>query len=217
MASAMLIVSLLVAASAALVAEIRQLPRAVLVYAAQGAGIALHLLLGAFASGFHGLMGYAATVLAAQAVVLPLLVMRYAREGAPADQAPPAMGHVWAGLAALAGFLAGEFLLPPVLAGIPGAAAHLPHGLAGGLALVAAALWTILAHRDTLKVVLGVCVLENGVHLLMAAIAPTLPELAAIGAVLDVIIAVWLLLAVGRRAAEATGARDDGLLDSLRG
>jgi len=212
----MLIVSLLVTASAVLVAEDRQLPRAVLVYAVQGVGIALLLLLGANVSGIHGLMGSAATVLVAQAGLLPLLVMRYARGGAPADQAPPAMGYLWAGSLALLGFLAGEFLLPSLLAGIPDAGA-VSYGLGGGLALVAAALWTILGHHDMLKVVLGVCVLENGVHLLMAAVAPTIPELAAIGAVLDVIVAIWLLLVVGRRAEEATGARDDGLLDHLRG
>lgn len=217
MVSAFLIVSLLVAASAVLVAECRQLRRAVRLFAAQGVGIALLLAMGSAASGIHELLGSAATVLVAQAVVLPLLVMRYARQGAPADQAAPAHGYLWAGALALLGFLAGEFGLPALLAGIPGAAANVPHGLGGGAALVAAALWTILAHRDTLKVVLGVCVLENGVHLLMAAIAPTLPELAGIGAVLDVILAVWLLLVVGRRAEEATGARDDGLLDSLRG
>jgi len=213
----MLILALAVAALAVAVSESAQVARAVLLYAAQGALIALLLVLGAQVSGIHGLIGSAVTVLVAQAVILPLLVMRYARQGAPAEQQPPRMGYLWAGALTLAGFVAGEFLFPVLLEGIPGATAHVPHGLAGGVALVVASLWTILGHRDMLKVVLGVCVLENGVHLLMAAIAPTVPELAAVGATLAVIVAVWLLLLVGRRAEEATGARDDGLLDRLRG
>jgi len=213
----MLIVALLAVASAVAVAECRQVTRAVWIYAAQGCLVALLLVLGAAASGLHGLVGSAVTILVAKAVILPLLVMRYARLTGSAEVAPPAQGYLWAGAAALAGFLAGLYGLPLLLAGVPGAAAHVPYGLAGGLGLAAVSLWTILAHRDMLKVVLGVCLLENGAHLLMAAIAPTIPELVAVGVVLDVIVAVWLLLLVGRRAEEATGVRDDGRLDHLRG
>jgi len=213
----MLIIALVIAASGVAVAEFRQVTRAVWIYAAQGCLVALMLLLGAAASGLHGLIGSAVTILAAKAVVLTLLVMRYARLGAPAEQEAPARGYLWAGLIALLGLLAGQYALPTLLAGVPGAVAHVPYGLAGGVALLAVALWTILAHRDMLKVVLGVCLMENGAHLLMAAIAPTIPELVSIGVVLDVILAVWLLLVVGRRAEEVTGARDDGQLDELRG
>lgn len=217
MLSLVLMIALLTVAVAVAVAECRQLTRAVWLYAAQGCLVALMLLLGAAWSELHGLVGSAVTILVAKAVILPLLVMRYARQGAPAEESPPAHGYLWAGAAALLGFLAGQYGLPLLLAGVTGAAAHVPFGLAAGLGLVAAALRTILAHRDTLKVVLGVCLLENGAHLLMAAIAPTIPELVAIGVVLDVILAVWLLLVVGRRAEEVTGARDDGQLDQLRG
>lgn len=217
MASLILLSALLTTCAAVAVAECRQVTRAVWIYAAQGCLVALMLLVGAAWSGLHGLIGTAVTILVAKAVVLPLLVMRYARLSAPAEFTPPALGYLWAGVVALLGFLAGQFGLPLLLAGVPGADAHVPYGLAGGLGVAATALWTILAHRDMLKVVLGVCLLENGAHLLMAAIAPTIPELVAIGMVLDVIVAVWLLLVVGRRAEEVTGARDDGTLDHLRG
>lgn len=218
MADAAIIFPLLLLAAAVVAAGRTVLVRAVQAYLAQGFLLAAYLALAGALSGHHGLYGAALTVLAGKGIILPWLLLRFARQ--TSAQSPEEGSALGAGIAGVIGFTLGQFGLGELLRSIPGAAGLdpvVPFGLGAGLGLVAAALWVILAHRDTFKVALGVCLLENGAHLLLAAFAWSIPEILNLGAVADVIVAVWLLLYVGRRAEEATGVRSDAALDRLQG
>lgn len=201
------VVPLLVAG--VLVAEWRRPERAVYAYGAQGLVLALYLAIAAAVGNERHLYGWAATILAAKGILLPYLAWRYAR-GAAAEGTRPAASIIGAALAGLTGFALGHSL--PL-----GLEQAVPFGLGAGLGIVAIASWAVLTHRDTLKVALGICLLENGVHLLLATVAWTIPEIVSIGMVIDVILAIWLLFFVGRRAEEATGARTDAILNELKG
>jgi hydrogenase-4 component E len=218
MADALVVFPLLLLGTAVLAAGRTLLPRAVQAYWIQGLLLAAYLALAGLVSGQHALYGAALTFLAGKGIILPWLLLRFARR--TSAQSPAEGSALGAAVAGVVGFTLGQFGLGELLRPIPGAAGLdpvLPFGLGAGLCLVVAALWVILAHRDTFKVTLGVCLLENGAHLLLAAFAWSIPELLSGGVILDVILAVWLLLYVGRRAEEATGVRSDAALDRLQG
>lgn len=202
--------------TAVLAAEMQQLKRAVTAYTVQGLVLAGLLALSGWLAHDHALYGFAMTVGISKGVILPYLLFRYA--GVTKDSGTPLrVGVVAAAAIAILAFAGGEWFVPWVLAEVPGAEQLVPLGSGTAAAVIAVALWTLLVHRDTLKVIVGICLLENGVHLLLATIAASIPEAASIGVVIDVILSIWLLLLVGRQAESATGSRLDTTLDELRG
>lgn len=89
--------------------------------------------------------------------------------------------------------------------------------VAVSLALLFVGLYAILTRRDALKVVIGVCLMENGAHLSLVSLAATLRETVLIGVITDVVLAVYLLLLLVRGIATQVGTRDTSRLASLRG
>jgi hydrogenase-4 component E len=77
-------------------------------------------------------------------------------------------------------------------------------------------LYCILIRRDAIKTVHGLCILENGVHLSLVSLAPTLPETAIVGVVTDVVIAVYLILYVIYGVYREFGTTDTYQLKNLR-
>jgi hydrogenase-4 component E len=77
-------------------------------------------------------------------------------------------------------------------------------------------LFCILVRRDAIKTVHGLCILENGIHLSLVSLAPTLTETVLIGMVTDVVIAVYLLLYVIHGVYEKFGSTDTFQLKTLR-
>src|SRR5579884_1054821 len=57
-------------------------------------------------------------------------------------------------------------------------------------------LYAVLTRRDAIKTVIGLCLLENGVHLSLVSLAPGLPETALFGIATEVVVTVFLLLYV---------------------
>lgn len=55
-------------------------------------------------------------------------------------------------------------------------------------------LYSILTRRDAVKSVIGLCLLENGVHLSLVSLAPTIKETALAGIATEVVVTVYLLL-----------------------
>ncbi|MDH7480582.1 MAG: NADH-quinone oxidoreductase subunit K [Armatimonadota bacterium] len=55
-------------------------------------------------------------------------------------------------------------------------------------------LYAILTRRDAIKTVIGLCLLENGVHLSLVSLAPTIRETALAGIATEVVVTVYLLL-----------------------
>ena len=88
--------------------------------------------------------------------------------------------------------------------------------LAVSFTIFALGLYCILIRRDAIKTVHGLCILENGVHLSLISLAPTLGETALVGIVTDVVIAVFLLLYVIRGVYKEFGSTDTYQLKNLR-
>jgi len=89
--------------------------------------------------------------------------------------------------------------------------------VAVALTLVAVGIYAIVTRRDALKVVLGVCLMENGAHLSLVSLATSMQETVLIGVVTDVVLAVFLLLVMIRGIEERLGSRDTSRLTLLRG
>ena len=68
--------------------------------------------------------------------------------------------------------------------------------LAVASTVFALGLYSVLTRRDAIKTVIGLCLLENGVHLSLVSLAPELPETALFGVATEVVVTVFLLLYV---------------------
>lgn len=77
-------------------------------------------------------------------------------------------------------------------------------------------LYGILTRRDAIKVVIGLCLMENGAHLSLVSLAPGVRETVLIGIVTDVVIAVWLLLYIINEIRRQFGSTDSFRLSELR-
>lgn len=194
--------------------EYRSLKASVAAYAAQGFVLALTLACGAAVSSVSHLYVWAVTLVISKGLIIPWIMLQYAKATGGMEAAEPRLGRVsGAVLLALIVWYLGGAGLNWVMQGIPSAA--VPGGLAAAAALIALALYGLFTHRDTFKVAVAVGLLENGAHLFLACLAYTLPELISIGVVADVILAIWLLLLVGRGAEQSTGQRTDAVLDQV--
>ncbi len=77
-------------------------------------------------------------------------------------------------------------------------------------------LYGILTRRDAIKMVLSLCVVDNGVHLFLVSTALSMPEIAVIGITTDAVIAVLLLLYLVRGIFNEFGSADTNELKNLR-
>ncbi|MFO7274397.1 MAG: hypothetical protein DIU55_005965 [Bacillota bacterium] len=197
--------------------EIRGLRGAVTAYAAQGFLLAGLLAAVASVGPVHHLFAWAVTLLISKGLIIPWIMYRYAATtGATDQEAEPRLGRaLLTGLLSLAVWYVGRDGLPWLLEGVQGAATAVPGGLGSAAAILVLALLGIITHRDTFKVAVAVGLLENGAHLFLACVAYTIPETISIAVVTDVILAVWLLLLVGREAERSTGVRTDTALDRV--
>jgi hydrogenase-4 component E len=77
-------------------------------------------------------------------------------------------------------------------------------------------LYCIIGRRDALKEVQGLCIMENGIHLSLITLAPTLKETVLIGIVTDVVFAVYVILYIIRGIHKEFGTTDTYQLKNLR-
>lgn len=77
--------------------------------------------------------------------------------------------------------------------------------------------YCILTRRDAIKTVIGLCLLENGVHLSLVSLAPTIHETALVGIATEVVVTVYLLLYIIGGIKEKFGTRDTFRLSELQG
>ncbi len=76
-------------------------------------------------------------------------------------------------------------------------------------------LYAILTRRDAIKTVIGLCLLENGVHLSLVSLAPTIRETALAGISTEVVVTVWLLLYIIGGIRDKFGTTDTSKLSEL--
>ena len=88
--------------------------------------------------------------------------------------------------------------------------------LAVASTVFALGLYAVLTRRDAIKTVIGLCLLENGVHLSLVSLAPGLPETALFGVATEVVVTVFLLLYVIGGVRQEFGSTDTFKLRELR-
>uniref|UniRef100_A0A832HZR3 Hydrogenase 4 membrane subunit n=1 Tax=Eiseniibacteriota bacterium TaxID=2212470 RepID=A0A832HZR3_UNCEI len=197
--------------------ESRGLRRALAAYVAQAT--LMVALIAAFAARHPALWVWAATALVTKLGLMSWLVARALRRG-DGREAPPYVGR--APSAAIVALLAlgvyhlvhrhAGFLAPTTLAELE------PHrtNVAVSLTLLCTGAWAVLSRRDAIKIVLGVCLMENGAHLSLVSLAPGMRETVLVGIVTDVVVAVFLLLHLAGGIEARLGTRDTGRLRALR-
>ncbi len=199
------------------VVEIRSLRRALLAYMAQA--LVMVAIIACFAAYHPPLALWAATALVTKFGLVSWLLARSL--GRDDRECPPAVGPLVSGLVvaalAAASYQAihhyATFLAPTPLA----QQEPFRTNVAVSLTLLAVGLYAILTRRDAIKVVLGVCLMENGAHLSLVSLATTLRETVLIGVITDVVVAVYLLLFLVRGMERTLGSRDTGRLAALKG
>ncbi len=99
------------------------------------------------------------------------------------------------------------------------AAMHEParSSLAVAFTVFVLGLYILATRRDAIKNVIGICLLENGAHLSLVVLAPTLPETALLGVATSIVVSVWVLVYVTHRVVEIIGTPDTFKLSELRG
>lgn len=159
------------------------------------------------------------TTLATKVVIIPYLLWRYIRRLPTAETRPwlgtlPSVAVMLVVVVVFYSFLHThvEFIAPSMEAALEPARSN----LALSLTICVLGLWVLLVRRDAVKAVIGLVLLENGVHLALVTLAPTLPETTVIGIVTNVIITVWLLLYLAGRIFQALGTTDTAVLSELK-
>jgi len=200
-----------------LTVELRNLKRSALAYCAQA--LLICGLIVAFAAHNHALYAWAAVAFITKAVIIPLLLFRFIREASELE-VKPYIGFgpsVLIASVVLFAFYTITHRYIHLLA--PTAEASMGifrTNLAISLTVFALGLYAILSRRDAIKTVIGLCLLENAVHLSLVSLAPTLKETALIGVVTEVVVTVYLLLYVIRAIKERFGTTDTLMLSELQ-
>ncbi len=77
-------------------------------------------------------------------------------------------------------------------------------------------LYTLISRRDAVKTVIGLVLLENGVHLVLLSLVPNLSETTMIGILTNVTAIVFILLYLSRTIYEIFGSTDTTKLSELK-
>jgi hydrogenase-4 component E len=187
---------LLVITSVATV-EIRRLRLSAVAYSIQA--LIIVALLASFAPGNPALYLWAATALLTKAILTPYFLFRGIGSGDDREL-KPLIGFgpsVLVAVLLMLGFYHLTHTHVALLAPSELAQQELFRtNLAVASTVFALGLYAVLTRRDAIKTVIGLCLLENGVHLSLVSLAPGLPETALFGVASEVVVTVYLLLYV---------------------
>jgi hydrogenase-4 component E len=198
--------------------EARSLRRAIVAY--MGQALMMVAVIACFAALHPPLALWAVTAFVTKFALISWLLFRALRGGDDAEvpaRTGPLLSALIVGALAVAAY---RFVHAQVGFLAPTAEAQVEPfrtNVAVALTLVAVGLYAIVSRRDALKVVIGVCLIENGAHLSLVTLATRMHETVLVGIVTDVVLAVLLLLVIIRGAAERLGTRDTTRLSELRG
>lgn len=200
-----------------LAVESRDLRRATLAYMLQA--LVMVAIIACFATLHPGLWVWAATAFVTKFALVSWLLSHAAAHG-DRREVPPyvpawASGVLVAGLALVVYNLVhanASFLAPTPLAELE------PHrtNIAVALTLLFVGTYAVLTRRDAFKIVIGVCLMENGAHLSLVTLATGMRETVLIGIVTDVVVAIFLLLHIMGGIEDRLGTRDTARLRELR-
>ncbi len=165
------------------------------------------------------LYAWCAAAFATKAGLIPVMLFRYMR-GLPEREIEPIIGFRLS-LALLIvlvvvlykTFDGGmDFIAPTEAARFEPARSS----LAMAFTVFALGLYVCIVRRDIVKIVIGIVLMENGVHLSLVTLAPGLPETTLMGITSNIVVAVWLLLMLSGKIYLALGTKDTVELSRLR-
>lgn len=200
-------------------AEVRNLRTAVVAITIQSALLASIIASFAYLSHNESLYYWSAITLLSKAVFIPVLLTYYTRR-LPHGEVKPLLGFIPSitilsvALVIFYRFIHTyiEFFAPTPEATLEPARSS----LSIALAIFALGIYVLVIKRDAIKMVIGLVLLENGVHLSLITLAPTLPETTVIGITTNVVVAAWLLLFLISRIYEVFGTTDTVDLSELK-
>jgi hydrogenase-4 component E len=217
---AIMYISLLMIVTSLLAVEWRSLPEAVYTYQVQSVLIALVFALYAYSLNNPALYYWSGTALVSKGIAVPWLLRRYVLR-VHSKETPPLLtilpSQVMGIAAALVAFAwafkyHANLVLAPTLAGEP-----YRMNSAVAAAVLILGFYALLTRRDAFKIVIGLCLLENGVHMGLISLAPSIPETALIGVVTDVVVSVLMLLYIVTGIYRSAGSLDTSHIAQLRG
>ena len=196
--------------------ESHHLKRAAAAYCLQALLICGLIL--AFAVGNPALYVWALVAFVTKALLTPWFLMRYIGKTG-GEEVRPIIGFgpsVVIVSVILVSFYKLTHSYVHVLAPTPESAAGVFRtNLAVALTVFVLGLYAILSRRDAIKTVIGLCLLENAVHLSLVSLAPNMRETALIGIATEVVVTVYLLLYVISGIREKIGTTDTFKLAEL--
>jgi len=208
--------SLLLIVTSLATVESRNLRRAAYTLGAQA--LLICGLIMAFAVQNSALYVWAAVALATKAVIIPSLLLHHLRkQEVVTERAIIGFGpSVVIASLLLFTFYHVTQTYAHVLAPTPTAASGVFRtNLAVALTVFVLGLYALLSRRDAIKAVIGLCLLENAVHLSLVSLAPGLRETALVGIATEVVVTVYLLLYVIAGIREKLGTTDTFALSEL--
>lgn len=208
--------SLIMIITSVLAVESQSLRRAAVAYCIQA--LLICSLIFTFAAGNHALYVWAAVALVTKAIVTPWLLLHCIRK--TGDQEVRAIIGFGPSVLLVAILLIASYslthhyvhFLAPTQEAAQGA---FRTNLAVSLTVFILGLYAILSRRDAIKTVIGLCLLENAIHLSLVSLAPGIRETALIGIATEVVITVAMLLYVIVGIREQTGTTDTFELSEL--
>ncbi len=202
-----------------LAAELRNLRWSVVAITLQSLFLASILATFAYIAANPTLYWWSLTALITKVIIIPYLLWLYIRRLPTAETRPwlgtiPSVAVMLILVVVFYSFLHTnvQFIAPSLEAALEPARSN----LALSLTICTLGLWVLLVRRDAAKAVIGLVLMENGVHLSLVTLAPTLPETTIIGIVTNVIITVWLILYLAGRIFQALGTTDTAMLSELK-
>lgn len=197
--------------------EVRRLRVSAVAYAVQA--LLLVVLLLSYAGANPALYWWAGTALLTKAILTPWFLFRYIARTREMEVEPligfgPSVIVAAALMILLFRLTHGqmELLAPSALA----REEVFRTNLAVAATVFALGIYCVLTRRDAVKTVIGLCLLENGVHLSLVSLAPELSETALFGIASEVVVTVFLLLYVIEGIHRVFGTTDTFRLRELR-
>ncbi len=209
--------SLTLVVTSVLVVETRRLRMAAAAYMLQA--LLIVGLLAAFAKMNDALYWWAATALVTKALLIPWFLLRYIKRTGEMEFKPLVGFAPSVVVAALLMLVFFRLMHSQAALLVPSELARdemLRTNLAVASTVFVLGLWSLLTRRDAVKTVIGLCLLENGVHLGLVSFAPGLPETALFGVASEVVVTVFLLLYVIEGMVREFGSTDTSRLRELQ-
>lgn len=214
------IMCLLLIITSLLSAECSNLITAIKIYMVQALLLVSILVVYAFGLPNHALLLWSITVLLSKAMAIPYLFWRYLKKVDSNELGsilPASLSKVAAVVVAAIVFAITYYHYPSFAPSSELAAQPFQINMSSAAAIMALGLFTIITRKHALKTVLGLCLMENGVHMSLVSLAPTIPETAMIGVVTDVVVSVWMMLYIAGQIYSVAGSSDTCKLSKLRG